>query len=142
MKTATIFCSTILIIICFGTTLPGQEPKLSEKGPFLQFRQNPSQGEIVVVWETKHKSEGWVEYRANGAAVKKVRSPSKTKRHEVALSGLQPGTTYTYQIGGGASDSGIFTLPKRDAEKFRFVVFGAPRACDQTTWELIDRISG
>ena len=32
-------------------------------------------------------------------------------------------------------------VPKKDVEKFRFVVIGTPRHYDQTTWELVDEVA-
>lgn len=111
-----------------------------QKGPYLQYAKNPSEGEITVVWETAEETKGWVKYKAGEAEAKKVESKAKGKRHEVVLAGLIPGTAYTYTLGGGASGGGTFTVPKKNLKKFRFVVIGDPRAWDEVTKQLTQQV--
>jgi len=85
------------------TPLPAPGPPGTEilAGPYLQ---NPGPSSVTVMWVTGSDAAGWVEYGRDAAAPEKalpVRDglvEANTRVHRVTLSGLTPGTSYTYRI--------------------------------------------
>jgi hypothetical protein len=57
--------------------------------------------------------------------------------HSVTLTGLKPGTRYTYQVsdGDGWSESHTFTTAAVKVPKFKFLVFGDSQCINYEAWE-------
>jgi predicted phosphodiesterase len=70
-------------------------------GPYLQ---NPGPSSMTIMWVTEPRAAGWVEYGRDGEAPTRVLPvrdgliEANTRVHRVTLTGLAPGTLYTYRI--------------------------------------------
>ena len=82
------------------------------RGPYLQ---NPTTESIVVKWRTDDAMVGQVAFGLTQNNLSEITSPgSATTNHEVTLTGLQPDTTYYYQVindNTAAADVHSFTTP-------------------------------
>ena len=86
------------------------------RGPYLQ---RGSSREITVRWRTDVETESTVHYRTTRKNAVASGGGSKTREHEVRITGLEPATKYFYSIGTGSrvlegGDSGHFfvTAPR------------------------------
>lgn len=67
------------------------------RGPFLQL---PSESGVTLCWNTNAATDARVWYGATPTTLtQSVTDPTVGFEHSVALSGLQPGTTYYYSVG-------------------------------------------
>ncbi len=86
------------------------------RGPYLQ---KPTTTSIVVRWRTDTASDSRVEWGAAAGSLGNVASDATvTTEHSIAVTGLSPGTTYTYavgttttRLGGDDTDHRFTTLP-------------------------------
>src|SRR5690349_4481015 len=93
------------------------------KGPSIQYAGDTS---AVITWSTGSPSPSKVYYGTNQASLAQAaEEPGANTYHRVHLSGLQPGTTYYFQI-----DTGQGT--RNDAARFQTVASGAQPVFDQT----------
>ncbi len=68
-----------------------------------------------VRWSTNQVANGYIRYAAGAASTQRVESVVSGLNHEVSLTGLAPGTSYTYFVGAessvaGSVEEGPFTL--------------------------------
>jgi len=95
-------CSALLLVGTHCSKAPVEEVK-----PVV-LKTGPSQ--VTIGWLSQKAYRGSVFYRLAGRQGKPsaaVESPGETRQHEVTVTGLKPGTHYTYWIG-------------KDGEYFRF----------------------
>jgi hypothetical protein len=81
----------------------------------------------VVVWQTVSPSEGTVEYGTGDRLDRKATDGVRSTSHTVRLTGLEPGTTYSYRVKAGASEvaKGAFTTNQAPGgAAFSFAAFG------------------
>jgi Icc-related predicted phosphoesterase len=98
------------------------------RGPYLQ---SPTSDSIVVVWETDRPIPGEVIFGRDGIFDQRMVSAADGLRHEVTLSGLEPGAEYSYWVasdGYPLSEGGSFrAAPTADEADFTFVAYGDTR---------------
>ena len=96
---------------------------LIARGPYLSRVTATS---AVVSWWTNIATAGAVMFRAPSGPQVRVLDPRGTAHHhDVTLSGLSPGTKYSYTVASGpASDAGTFTTAARPGTPFSFAVIG------------------
>lgn len=112
----------------------------------LPYLQQPTPEGVTVLWWTHdNRSQGRVEYgegfaRIAAATSERVAAVGKTL-HTATISGLEPGTRYSYRVRHGESLSPEYsfgTTVRRD-QAFRFVVLGDGRTDDD---DVIQRHRG
>ena len=92
------------------------------KGPSIQYADDTS---AVLTWSTGSPSPSKVYYGASqNSLAQTAEEPGANTYHRVHLSGLQPGTTYYFQL-----DTGQGT--RNDAARFQTVAAGAQPVFDQ-----------
>lgn len=127
--------------LCAACTAAGaQNGKAPLKGPYLQYKKDPSARSITIAWETQGDSTGYVQFAGRGQRARKVSDKKRARHHEVSLTNLKPGVRYTYRLGGDVSGGGTFTVPKRKTDSVRFVVIGDPRSYDRATKALLQHV--
>ena len=115
-------------------------------GPYLSWTDEagPTDG-IVISWETRTASLGAVAWGTEALNRVSVGERIDTL-HQVALTDLDPDTTYRYQVldmDGQAGEQWTFTTAPLDAESYRFAVASDMQdpGTDANRWaELSDRI--
>jgi len=111
------------------------------RGPYLQ---SPTSDSIVIVWETDRPMSGEVIYGRGGAYDHRLVSPGDDRRHEVRLTGLEPGTVYGYWVatsGYPLSEAGSFrTAPLPEDPSFTFVAYGDSRSGHTVHRQIADAI--
>jgi Icc-related predicted phosphoesterase len=111
------------------------------RGPYLQ---SPTSDSIVIVWETDRPLPGEVIYGRNGVFDQRMVSAADGLRHEVTLSGLEPGAEYGYWVASNGypiSESGGFrTAPTADNADFTFVAYGDTRTGHDIHRQIADSI--
>ncbi len=92
------------------------------KGPWLQ---NQKETEITIMWETKTKEKGLIEYGTNKLKLLQEEKEA-VQLHKVILSGLIPETTYQYRVVSGNRKGRIFTFQTavRENDPFTLAVYG------------------
>ncbi|MFH1744098.1 MAG: metallophosphoesterase, partial [bacterium] len=100
-------------------------------GPYLQ---NIKRDAVTVMWETATASVGKVIYGADVLADSAVDIRNATM-HEVTLTGLTPGTRYTYRCAWGsqlAPPAQFKTAPSEGTRQCRIVLYGDSRSDTET----------
>lgn len=111
-------------------------------GPYLQ---NLGQTAVTVMWETTEAVVGEVEVQAGGQPTRRVADREAVTLHEVRVTGLTPGTRYTYRVRwpGVTSEAYTFrTAPMASTSRFRLVVYGDSRSNPDMHAEIAKRIAG
>lgn len=86
-----------IVVIAPSLTLVAGAPPQIVRGPYLQLGTNDGG---VVRWRTDVPASSRVTFGVfGGAFYQEVVNPTLTTEHEVALSGLQPATQYSYEVG-------------------------------------------
>jgi len=110
------------------------------RGPFLQRVTTSS---VVVVWEQDLASSPEVRY-GTASYDQVVVSPAAGRRHEVRLTGLEPGTAYRYAVFDGdrqlSSDLG-FPTAVEPTVPFRFMVMGDTRSDPVAHQQVVDAMT-
>jgi acid phosphatase type 7 len=108
-----------------GTFLGGDgEANTPPREPYMQGVTAYS---AVICWVSAGPDAGVVEYGKTPELGRKEAQPRVGGRHAVALTGLDPGSTYHYRVegAGGSSATGCFcTAPAGDDSRFSFAVVG------------------
>jgi hypothetical protein len=116
------FITTLLLL---GSSAYAQ--KLT-RGPYLQWVTG---GTIVVAWDQDQPSTPEVRYGLQPPLTQVATSTSTGTHHEVTLSGLQAGSTYTYAVHQGnkklSAELSFRSAPPPSAP-FRFLAFGDTRS--------------
>ena len=109
------------------------------------YLQNPTEGGITVMWQTRVPTYSWVEYGTDTTQLKRARTivdgqvVCNNKLHKIRLDDLQPGQKYYYRVCsqemllyqaykkvfGNTARSAFseFTLPVTGTDSFTAVVF-------------------
>lgn len=117
----------LFVVLMMAAAVPARAADLS----VTPYVQDPRPDGIQVLWETDDESLGAVEYGTTDAFGASAASPEAGNRHEVALSGLEPGTLYHYRVlvdGEPAGVAGTFTTPPTTPTAFSFLVYGDTRS--------------
>ena len=79
------------------------------------YVQNVSASSAVIAWVSKEPSVGIVEYGESPSLRRKGVDERVTRRHAVAVSGLDPGSRYFYRVkeAGGESEIARFAPPPK-----------------------------
>ena len=108
--------------------LPASESGLLTRGPYLNMADDTG---IVVRWRSSQAVTGRVRYGLTmGSLTQLADEASTTTEHEVALSGLAPGTRYFYSVGSaadvlaGGDDTHTFLTAPAAAAPVRVWVLG------------------
>jgi acid phosphatase type 7 len=91
------------------------------------YVQNVSASSAVIAWVSKEPGVGIVEYGETPWLGREGVDDRVTRRHAVALSGLNPGSRYLYRVkeAGGESEIARFrTAPEGEDSRFAFAVIG------------------
>lgn len=128
--------------------LVAREPELPADrglalGPYLQHAT--SEG-IRVLWQTSQPGSSRVRYGRKPPLQQSVELPGARTRHELQITGLQPGETYFYQVSssfsGGAVESELLTfqaaVPAEQA--YAFVAVGDSQS-NPGVWGQIARLA-
>jgi len=102
-------------------------------GPYLQ---KMSYDEVTISWSTL---EGSTEIRKAGKIDEEV---SQYRQHQSIITGLEPNTTYTYDVLKDGTDQGkgsFTTFPKK-AVPFHFAVLGDTRSRHDVHQKIVNRI--
>ena len=122
------------------TLLPTPEATLV-LGPYLQ---SPRKDQIVVMWEVDRVTTGEVAFGpADGELSLQVDSSSAGRRHEVALTGLEPGTSYRYQVrinGAPLAPERTFRTLPDGSQGLRFAVLGDTQSGHAVHRSVVERI--
>ena len=105
--------------------------------PYLQDVRKDG---VCIAWETSAPVESWVEYGIGNIQQKAVDPKKNNRIHKIVLTGLKPGTIYSYRIVSGEYASHVFqfrTAPDRK-KPFTFLVWGDNRS-DPSMCEKICR---
>jgi Calcineurin-like phosphoesterase/Purple acid Phosphatase, N-terminal domain len=136
------------------------EPALDDtiqilNGPYLHA---PAEGTMTVAWETAEPSSSRVELTPEGGEAEVVEgivfqqlpttdngmligTPLDTYQHEVILTGLVPGASYTYRVLSSVDQPGATLVgPPAVGEGISFVVFGDTRTDHAEHANVIDGI--
>jgi acid phosphatase type 7 len=95
--------------------------------PREPYVQGVTESSAVICWVSQHPGSGMVEYGKIPELGRKEAEARIGRRHAVALTGLDPASTYHYRVEGvGASSAtGCFrTAPAGDNSHFSFAVVG------------------
>ena len=105
-----------------GSTL-GTGAVLIARGPYLSRVTATS---AVVSWWTNIDTAGAVTFRGPSGVQGRVVDPrGTTQHHDVTLTGLAPGTEYSYSVASGpVADGGTLTTAARRGTPFSFAVLG------------------
>jgi predicted phosphodiesterase len=107
-----------------GAILGDGEVKLSPRGPYVQGVTAYS---AVICWVSASPDAGIVEYGETPEMGHNEADSRVGRRHAVALTGLDPGSTYHYRVKNAddPSATGRFhTAPEGDDSRFAFAVVG------------------
>ena len=107
-----------------GAILGDGEVKLSPRGTYVQGVTAYS---AVICWVSASPDAGIVEYGETPEMEHNEADSRVGRRHAVALTGLDPGSTYHYRVknADGSSATGRFhTAPLSDDSRFSFAVVG------------------
>jgi MYXO-CTERM domain-containing protein len=122
-----------------GLVVPGLASAGFVKGPYLQ---NPTQGSIVVSWQSSGSSPGEVAYGTTSSLGGTVSSAGSADFHALEITGLRPGTVYHYQVtaDGQTSRLSSFVTAPQDEQPFSFAVVGDTRTDGDEHQRVIDRL--
>ncbi len=128
-------------VFCWQKCVPGQWDNAAGKdynrpltfpyiGPLLTWNDHtkPDTG-LVISFEHSQAGEGWITFWKDQAPSKSLTSSGPGSMRRFELDGLEPDTTYNYQVGMGSEFSSqvysFKTLPAEDSlNKLSFLVFG------------------
>lgn len=98
------------------------------RGPYLQ---DATPSGIVIMWQTDIPADPTVRFGLASTTELAVTDPALVRTHEVALTGLQPGTVYLYRVessdGSSAvssSELDLVTAPSSPSAPVRFAAIG------------------
>jgi hypothetical protein len=102
-------------------------------GPYLQ---KMSDEEVTISWATY---EGVTEIKNSDKVIQEV---SQYQQHQSIITGLEPNTTYSYDIlkDGTERGKGSFTTFPEKLEPFKFVVLGDTRTRHDVHQKIVNRI--
>ncbi len=111
--------------------------------PYVQRAAHDS---IWVVWKTDEASDSIVEYGPDPSYDLKASDPAPVLQHAVQISGLAPGTRYSYRVSSAgtvlAADLSFTTYPAPDsAAPFSFIAFGDSGGGTQAQLDVAARIA-
>jgi hypothetical protein len=91
--------------------------------------QNMTQTSAIVLWRTTGSTDTVIEYGSSASLGLTAGDPNaSTDDHQVTLSGLQPGTRYTYRVLSGGQPvttrTSFVTAPASTATTLTFLAFG------------------
>jgi 3',5'-cyclic AMP phosphodiesterase CpdA len=109
--------------------------------PYLQL---PTPTGITVMWETKDKAPGRIEYGTTRDLGRVEASEKETALHELRLEELEPTTRYYFRVRSGDVVSGIYsfkTAPPLGTKKWRMAVYGDSRSMPETHRKVAEQIA-
>ena len=119
--------------LSIGAILAGTRSRLvnlrveAQPPPRDPYVQSVSTSSAVIAWVSKEPGVGIVEYGETPRLGRKGVDDRVTRRHAVALTGLDPGSSYYYWVkeAGGESEIARFrTAPDGGDSRFAFAVIG------------------
>ena len=106
----------------YRTNADAQIPAPQGRAPYLQ---NVTPTEATVVWQTKERMPTQISWGTPDGPWQTVRGTTPSTSHSFRLNGLQPNTTYRYQVAGAAAQGQLVTAPRpNSATRFRFAAWG------------------
>jgi hypothetical protein len=110
-------------------------------GPYLQDIRPDG---VVVAWETETETTGaLVLEKTDGGEPASIMSDTPATRHELHLTGLDPATTYKYQVqvnGEPSVPEGFFTTAPLDKAPFTFLLYGDTRSDPNAHAQVLARM--
>ncbi|HEC62040.1 MAG TPA: T9SS type A sorting domain-containing protein [bacterium] len=121
-----------LVDIAQTNTVIKSEPYLS----------SVTQTSIIVSWQTDIPSDSEVEYGLTDSYDVTISDTSQVMIHSLKLTGLDPSTTYHYQVKSGetASEDNTFQTAVTPDEDFIFVAYGDTRTNPDDHLSVVNRI--
>jgi acid phosphatase type 7 len=93
-------------------------------------------------WPAENRVQGVTWLTPEGS----LNPQGEARMHEVYLCGLEPATTYSYRVGGGAAGSEVWsdvyaftTAPAPGASKVTFAITGDSRGQQDNAWQILQR---
>ncbi len=112
-------------------------PAVITRQPYLQLA---SQTGMSVLWRTDVVGDSLVEYGLTEDLGNWVYDGNMVTKHELAITGLQPGTTYYYKVVSCQAEStvGTFRTAPEPGDPFTFVAFSD----NQENFDIFGQIAG
>ena len=110
-----------------------------KSGPYLS---SVTQTSIIVSWQTDSLSNSEVEYGLTASYGFTISDTSQVMIHSLKLTGLNPSTTYHYQVKSGeaTSEDNTFQTAVTPDEDFVFVAYGDTRTNPDDHLSVVNRI--
>lgn len=124
----TVFPAVLFCVICICQA--GEDDVQFKKNPYVQ---NITPTSAVIMWEFSKPAEAVL-------AVENRKMPCPESRlHEIGVTGLEPGTVYTYSVNGVLS--GRFrTFPAERNAAVKFVIYGDTRSAPRSHARVVSAI--
>lgn len=141
--------------------LKASKEAIFQARPYLQ---NPTNGGITVMWQTRVPSYSWIEYGTDSLHLKQARTIVDGQvicnglHNKIRLDHLEPGQTYYYRVCSkeitryeaykkefgetAVSPFYSFTLPASDAEAFTALIFNDLHKKGPTMQALFEQVKG
>ena len=96
------------------------------RGPTVNLVTNQS---ALIFWRTEGPTDATVHYGLNASLLESASNSTLDSNHRIALSDLQIGSTYWYQVRSNGTSSSVydFKTAPADGEPFKIVVIGDNR---------------
>jgi len=158
MKMAKVKFRVFLVLVIGATLLVGSACALAAVTPMgdhtpdhitLTWSGDPERTQTIT-WRTDISvaAGGSVQYAEGSSLSGAVKTAGATVEsfstdagmmnlHSVVLTGLKPGTSYSYRVGDGTnwSDSHTFTTETHNAHSFKFLIFGDSQSGGATNYD-------
>ncbi len=101
------------------------------EGPTVNLLRSDAPSEAVIAFATDDLVRASVQIERSGAGAQTFYEERSTRRHEIAVSGLEPGSEHVYSVKAGSLESGKLTFraaPRKGETPVRFAYLGDSRA--------------
>jgi hypothetical protein len=136
-------CCLLLVAFCLGDS-SGAKKKEATGFMVLPYLQLPTPTGMTVMWETKAKLRGRVEFGLTRALTKAAEHEQPAKLHQVRLTGLKPATTYYYRVKSGPLTSAVSTFktaPPPGTKRWRMAVYGDSRSNPRMHRKVVEQVA-
>lgn len=120
---------------------PEYNEVLVNRAPYIQL---PTPTSVLIAWRTTEKMKGSVEYGVDASLSSTVTEQADTNKHELSLSGLQPGTKYYYQTynnGNPYSEIDSFVTVDGNTNKVSFLIWGDSGTATEPQYKIAELLT-